>query len=108
MRAKLEKLLAPKQTVYVFSSHFRWNQGLGDTAGNKPSRILKLYNHREGPYYANQPARPLDLKPIEQSVLNVKAVVATQPARILGPSLCCVYTTSHFAKVRFQLHWASI
>ena len=105
MRAKLEKLLAPKQTVYVFSSHFRWNQGLGDRAGNKPSRILKLYNHREGPYYANQPARPLDLKPIEHSVLNVKAVVAAQPGY---QGLLRDYTTSHFAKIRFQLHWASI
>ena len=42
MRAKLEKLLAPKQTVYVFSSHFRWNQGLGDRAGNKASQKTRL------------------------------------------------------------------
>ena len=73
--------------------------------GELGTSLREVSSRREGPYYANQPARPLDLKPIEHSVLNVKAVVAAQPGY---QGLLRDYTTSHFAKIRFQLHWASI
>ena len=78
----------------------RRNFYLNTRAENKPSRSLKLYNHREGPYYCNfQNLWYLT------SVLNVKALVG---AFCLNQEKALVGTFSVITNLRMELFEALV